>query len=382
MANPGVERQTGNARRKGTHEVAKPAGRPHNPGMRCITTLLVLATLFATPAAGDVLGFFRGGHADQGKPLTPCAFESIPTARPHRDPTLISIGVRVLDIIAVDDVRQQATLDFVLYAHWRDARLSNHLDAKERCTLPLGAVWNPNLQLLGERDIQRRFPEMVVVAPDGVTMHQRLHGTLRATSDLRAFPFDERVLGIRFVAVGLGPKQVEFRPVPERMGLEPNRSVTDWDFVSESTVIATYDVPEMKASFASFEYQIAAERRSSTIVQKLGIPLVLIVLMSWIPFWLDFSILSARLSIASLAMLNAIAYQLVLRSSLPPVPYLTSADWASVCALLLVFLALLENAIAGILEMRDRTTIARSLDVFSRLAFPALTVLGLWFSIP
>jgi hypothetical protein len=85
MANPGVERQTGNARRKGTHEVAKPAGRPHNPGMRCITTLLVLATLFATPAASDVLGFFRGGHADQGKPLTPCAFESIPTARPHRD---------------------------------------------------------------------------------------------------------------------------------------------------------------------------------------------------------------------------------------------------------------------------------------------------------
>ena len=344
--------------------------------MRRWCLALFIASCFATSvAAADAFSFFRGSGA-LAQTVKPCSFESLSTTRPNvaEGGTQVQIGVRVLDLIEIDDVKQAMTLDFVLFARWQDDAVARQLAGQRSCQLALHSVWNPGLRVVGERELHSKLEEVVVVASDAsVTYMQRFIGSLRATANLRAFPIDSRTLRIRIVAPGYGPQEVQFVPDSAHTGLEPDPSVTNWVLDRETSEVVPYSVENL-GELASFTFSIEARRRPNVYAWRLGIPILLIVLMSWLPFWIPPTEVGARNSLASLAMLNMIAFQVVLRSMLPPVPYLTRADWISTAALILIFLALVESAATGVLELRGKSQRAGTINRISRLAFPVVAL--------
>ena len=342
---------------------------------RWCLTLFIASCLAASAADADAFSFFHSSGA-LAQTVKPCGFESLSTTRPKvtEGRTQVQIGVRVLDLIEIDDVKQAMTLDFVLFARWQDDAVARQLAGQRSCQLALHSVWNPGLRVVGERELHSKLEEVVVVASDGsVTYMQRFIGSLRATANLRAFPTDSRTLRVRIVAPGYGPQEVQFVPDSAHMGLEPDPSVANWVFDRVTSEVAPYSVENL-GELASFTFSIEARRRPDVYAWRLGIPILLIVLMSWLPFWIPPTELGSRNSLASLAMLNMIAFQVVLRSMLPPVPYLTRADWISTAALILIFLALVESAATGVLELRGKSQRAGTINRISRLAFPVVAL--------
>ena len=67
----------------------------------------------------------RLGHPNVRLLLT--GNKSLSTTRPEvaEGGTQVQIGVRVLDLIEIDDVKQAMTLDFVLFARWQDGTLDS-----------------------------------------------------------------------------------------------------------------------------------------------------------------------------------------------------------------------------------------------------------------
>ena len=85
---------------------------------------------------------------------------------------------------------------------------------------------------------------------------------------------------------------------------------------------------------------------------QIYIPTVLIVLLSWVSFWLSVEAVPARISLGILTVLTMTTQKTSAISSLPRVSYVKAIDvWMAAC-LIFVFSALLEYAFVNVLERR------------------------------
>lgn len=84
------------------------------------------------------------------------------------------------------------------------------------------------------------------------------------------------------------------------------------------------------------------------------VPSILIVLISWISFWVSSDATAARVSLGVTTVLTMVTMNMAVRNSLPPVSYIKSIDiWTSAC-LLFVFSALIEFALVNSLTRKAK----------------------------
>jgi gamma-aminobutyric acid receptor subunit beta len=118
-----------------------------------------------------------------------------------------------------------------------------------------------------------------------------------------------------------------------------------------------------------------AVRNGLFFTWKLFVPLGLIVMMAYTVFWLDPTLLSTQIAIATSTVFTLIAYNFALSNILPQVSYLTRADVYLLGSMLLVFSALGEAVVTGVLARNEKNlALARRIDVIARYVYPALFV--------
>jgi len=99
------------------------------------------------------------------------------------------------------------------------------------------------------------------------------------------------------------------------------------------------------------------------------VPSMLIVILSWVSFWLNVDASPARVSIGLLTVLTTTTQSTFINASLPRVSYVKAIDvWMSMC-LVFVFAALLEYALVNVLARRRGIHIIHSIP---QLALPGL----------
>ena len=113
----------------------------------------------------------------------------------------------------------------------------------------------------------------------------------------------------------------------------------------------------------------SAERRSGYLVRVVVLPLMLIVALSWVIFWMDRESLSNRINISFIALLTVVAFQIMVEQALPAIPDLTlMAGFLAINYVLLAATIVAVTAFASIASVRYST--ARSLSPRSRRRFP------------
>ena len=89
-------------------------------------------------------------------------------------------------------------------------------------------------------------------------------------------------------------------------------------------------------------------------IAQIYIPSFLVVLLSWVNFWLDCEAVPARISLGLLTVLTMTTQSSGARADLPRVSYLKAIDvWMTTC-LIFVFAALLEFAYVNVLCRRGK----------------------------
>ena len=111
------------------------------------------------------------------------------------------------------------------------------------------------------------------------------------------------------------------------------------------------------------------------------LPLVLIIGMSWIVFWIPSAQLGPRVSVSVTAMLTLTAYRFAIGSGLPRISYLTKLDWFILCSSLLIFLSLVEVVVTSWLFDREKAALARRINHTMRWLAPALLLLIGWITL-
>lgn len=292
-------------------------------------------------------------------------------------PTRVAVGVWVADVSKIDSAAQTFSANVFITLSWKDTRLAHGQPGLRPYSLK--DIWNPNWLIVNAAGkLEPSFPEVAEVAGDGtVNYRQRLIGAFAESLDLRAFPFDRATFGIRFVAVGNRPADIEFVPNASLVaaglaggsGIASELTIQDWRVTGSTARALPYRlVPGIETAGYTFEFQ--AERLRQHYILKVIVPLLLIVMMSWMVFWIDRSMGNSQISVAVTSMLTLIAYRFAVGNEVPKLPYLTDLDAFILVSSVMVFLALIEVVATTALWLKDRKPLAKTIDRYCRVIFP------------
>lgn len=322
--------------------------------MRLLKFLLILGTLWTHQSIADI--------SLPGKGV---------------QPVKVKLSIFVLDLDGIDNVNQTFQANLFFIANWNDSRLAH--SGTEEVSRPLDEVWNPRLQILNQQRTVKTFPDVVKIDPQGnVTYRQRLWGNFSQPLELRNFPFDKQQLEISIIASGHTPEDVVIVAHSEKSsGIGENLSIPDWKVVDWKAEPITFKPgSELINALSGFTFSFTVKRQYLFFMAKVIIPLILIMAMSWVVFWMDPKDGgSSQIGISVTAMLTLIAYTFSISSNLPKVAYLTRLDLFVLASTVLVFLALAEVTVASYQVRCGRVELARKIDRWARWCFPAVFAL-------
>jgi hypothetical protein len=240
--------------------------------------------------------------------------------------------------------------------------------------IPINSAWTLDFQLVNRNRVLRTFPEQLMVRPNGEVLYrQRVWGQFSQRMDLSDFPFDLQRFEVKLVAATPPTESVEIRMVQDELfpsGLAPGFALPDWDIEHWEAFPWEYDPLGTGEVGHGFVFAFETHRQAGYYLFKIVLPLPLIVMMSWIVFWVDPREMGTQVSVSVTSMLTLIAYRFMVGASLPTISYLTRMDLFILCATLLVFTTLVEAVITASLARDGRLDEARRIDRIARIAYP------------
>ncbi len=105
------------------------------------------------------------------------------------------------------------------------------------------------------------------------------------------------------------------------------------------------------------EIRFVLRRDIGYFLIQVYMPSILIVILSWVAFWINIDAIPARVSLGLLTVLTMTTQSTGARGSLPRVSYIKAIDvWMSMC-LIFVFASLLEFAVVNVISRKEVRTI-------------------------
>lgn len=236
------------------------------------------------------------------------------------EPTEVQVGIYVIDVDEVDSADQSFAASVYYEARWKNPLLRHKGPGPMHRNI--ADVWSPRLTIMGQQMAWRSFPESVEIRPDGtVISKQKVWGRFSQPLMLRDFPFDRQTLSIQLVAAGLSEEHVKMVPLVGEAGrsssIASKFSLPDFDVESwEALPIPFYPV-EGQVGVAGYNMNINIHRQPTYYILKVIIPLCLIVIMSWLPRWIDPEQIGTNIGVSTSAFLTLVAYLFAITVLLP-----------------------------------------------------------------
>ena len=301
------------------------------------------------------------------------------------EPTEVKVAIYVIDVDLVNSAEQNFSASVFYEARWNSPIL-RHKGPGPLIRRTTG-IWTPRLTIVNQQQAWPAFPAAVEISPDGdVVLRQKIWGWFSQPLDLRDFPLDRQTLKIHIIAVGLLEPEVAMTPLVKEHGrssaIAKQFSLPDFKVVSwKATPLP--NVPfEGQVGTPGFVMEIDIERRTNYYFWKIIFPLCLIVIMSWIPRWIEPTQIGTNIGVATTSFLTLVAYLFAVAHLLPRVSYFTRMDEFILLSTLMVFISLLQTAATTTLIPRKTPLMAR-VDRWSRIVYPVmlLAVLGVSFGL-
>ncbi|XP_052430539.1 gamma-aminobutyric acid receptor subunit beta-2-like isoform X2 [Carassius gibelio] len=266
-------------------------------------------------------------------------------------PVAVGMNIDISSIDMVSEVNMDYTLTMYFQQAWRDKRLS-YTEIPLNLTLDnrvADQLWVPDTYFLNDKKsfvhgvtVKNR---MIRLHPDGTVLYGlRITTTAACMMDLRRYPLDEQNCTLEIESYGYTTDDIEFywrggnRAVTgvERIEL-PQFSIVDYNLISKNVVFSTGSYPRLSLSFK-------LKRNIGYFILQTYMPSILITILSWVSFWINYDASAARVALGITTVLTMTTINTHLRETLPKIPYVKAIDMYLMGCFVFVFLALLEYA--------------------------------------
>ncbi|KAK1903860.1 Gamma-aminobutyric acid receptor subunit beta-2 [Dissostichus eleginoides] len=266
-------------------------------------------------------------------------------------PVKVGMNIDIASIDMVSEVNMDYTLTMYFQQAWRDKRLS-YSEIAYNLTLDnrvADALWVPDTYFLNDKKsfvhgvtVKNR---MIRLHPDGTVLYGlRITTTAACMMDLRRYPLDEQNCTLEIESYGYTTDDIEFYwrggdgavSGVDRIEL-PQFSIVDYKLISKNVVFSTGSYPRLSLSFK-------LKRNIGYFILQTYMPSILITILSWVSFWINYDASAARVALGITTVLTMTTINTHLRETLPKIPYVKAIDMYLMGCFVFVFLALLEYA--------------------------------------
>lgn len=220
--------------------------------------------------------------------------------------------------------------------------------------------------------------------------NHRVRATLRDNFLLHNYPFDRQVLRVVIEHRSMQAQELAFLPDREygdtqrnllSQAIEPKLTISDWVIsdVRQGTYEHRYpsDFGSLTkagegVSYSRYLFEIELRRVVLPYVIKFLVPLVIIVLMAFVCFFMHPEQFDAKVMTAITALLSSVAFHVSQADHLPEVGYLVAADKFFLVSYVVIFLTLVEITVENYYVHEERLDIAWRIMRLSQVVFPIL----------
>ncbi|KAK7096788.1 hypothetical protein V1264_003852 [Littorina saxatilis] len=170
--------------------------------------------------------------------------------------------------------------------------------------------------------------------------------------NLWKFPFDSQLCHVAMESYSYSMENVIFQWSPDPVQKRQDMSLPQFQFEKFETMDCTKMY--IGANYTCIKAEFSLVRQYGYYMAQVYVPSVLVVILSWVSFWLDIDAVPARISLGLLTVLTMTTQSASARSNLPRVSYVKAIDvWMAMC-LLFVFAALIEFAYVNVNARQER----------------------------
>jgi hypothetical protein len=301
------------------------------------------------------------------------------TAPTPAHPTVVRIGLVIRNIAAIDEVKETWQVTGLLIAKWTDRSLRYRPRERGHLFRDLPAtIWKPAFEFTNEvTPANFRFVDFYA-EPDGTIVYtQTFSATLSTSLDLRRFPFDSQRLPIVIQAEGDDIDRTILKPDSQNSAL-PNRSyagLAQWVPLSLTERIGTVAGSAGRATDVEFGLKVA--RKPKSYILKFIVPLLLLVIISWVTFWLSHEEFKTKdqLQSAVSTLLIIVAFNITASSLLPRTEYITYIDALLFTCFIFVFISIATIVGTHLLQTRRSESSALFVRRLAGIALPVSFVI-------
>jgi len=302
-----------------------------------------------------------------------------------RRPIEVQVGVKLQQIIQVDQQSEFFHVVATMQMEWTDPALAFSPDTCQ-CRFKVfteenfnqfitetGGRW-PDFTLYNQQGRRWTQNQYLVILPDGhATYSERFTTNFQTDFDFRKFPFDTQPFLIRIDLLS----EEEYYVFSDLKGF----SEISKEHGEDEFIISKFDtdVSSQKTSTewvsSRFTFRFEAPRHLDYYIFRIFIPVFLIIIVTFITFFLNDYV--KRIEIASANLLLFIAFSFSLSENYPRLGYLTFLDGIMAITFVINAFAVIYNVYLKWLEMNNKRDKAEHIDKYMDWFYPSGFVLAL-----
>ncbi|XP_077465190.1 glycine receptor subunit alphaZ1 isoform X9 [Stigmatopora argus] len=253
-------------------------------------------------------------------------------------------------------------VNIFLRQQWNDPRLAYKEYPDDSLDLDpsmLDSIWKPDLFFANEKGAN--FHEVTTdnkllrISKNGNVLYSiRITLILACPMDLKNFPMDVQTCIMQLESFGYTMNDLIFE-WDEKGAVQVADGLTLPQFLLKEEKDLRYCTKHYNTGkFTCIEARFHLERQMGYYLIQMYIPSLLIVILSWVSFWINMDAAPARVGLGITTVLTMTTQSSGSRASLPKVSYVKAIDiWMAVC-LLFVFSALLEYAAVNFIARQHK----------------------------
>ncbi|XP_048773971.1 glycine receptor subunit alpha-2-like isoform X2 [Ostrea edulis] len=290
----------------------------------------------------------------------------IPPNYDNDTPVNSSVQLYIISIDSINEAKMDFSMSFFLRQRWIDNRMNYtptfNMTRLELDTRRMADVWVPDLYFVNEKKADVHdvtVPNKLMhIYPNGLIVYSmRVTGVFTCNMDLQKYPLDDQTCKIDMESYGYSTETLVMRWHPSPVETSEGLQLPQFELQNITEYIC--DVTYAGVTYTCLRLEFKLHRTLGFYIIQVYVPSCLIVILSWVSFWLNVDSTPARISLGLLTVLTMTTQSSGAKASLPRVSYVKAIDiWMSTC-LLFVFAALIEfayvNVLARVEQRRGRS---------------------------
>ncbi|XP_058795118.1 glycine receptor subunit alpha-2 isoform X2 [Phymastichus coffea] len=285
-------------------------------------------------------------------PLNPKNYDKHRAPKYLGQPTIVYFHVTVLSIDSINEESMTYVADIFLAQSWRDSRLRLPENMSEEYRILdvdwLHNIWRPDCFFKNAKKVT--FHEMSIpnhylwLYHDKTLLYMsKLTLVLSCAMKFESYPHDTQICSMMIESLSHTTQDLVFIwNLTDPLVVNPEIELPQLDIANNYTTDCTIEYST--GNFTCIQIVFNLRRRLGYHLFHTYIPSALIVVMSWIAFWIKPEAIPARVTLGVTSLLTLATQN---TQSLPPVSYVKAIDvWMSSCSVF-VFLSLMEFAVVN-----------------------------------